>query len=75
MINSSTDLSHHRTYRSVYGGSLVYTYLSIIIRERYKSKVSQGLVIQRVAQNRAIGDSPVAFSCVRKLPGLALVYS
>ncbi len=22
MINSSTDLSHHRTYRSVYGGSL-----------------------------------------------------
>ncbi len=34
MINSSTDLSHHRTYGSVYGGSLVYTYLSIVIREK-----------------------------------------
>ena len=26
------DLSHHRTYRSVYGGSLVFAYLLIVAR-------------------------------------------
>jgi len=29
MINSYTVLSHHRTYRSVYGGSLEISYLCI----------------------------------------------
>jgi hypothetical protein len=33
MIISSTDLSQHRTYGSVYGASLVYTYLLVIIKE------------------------------------------
>jgi hypothetical protein len=47
MINSSTDLSHHHTYRSVYGGSLVYTYLPIVVREEYISKFPYSLVIKR----------------------------
>ena len=32
----NSDLSHHRAYRSVHGGSLVFTYLLII--------ASQGLI-------------------------------
>ena len=35
MIISPTDLSHHRVYRSVHGGSLVFTYFQILLRERW----------------------------------------
>ena len=38
MINSFTVLSHHRTYRSVYGGSLGISYLCISF---WKTKVSK----------------------------------
>ena len=57
-INWAADLSHHRTYGSVYGGSLVFTYFGIIKRKRWISKPLELLYPQGLVYGLTEGDSP-----------------
>lgn len=68
-------LSHHRTNCSVYGGSLNELYFLIYCRHANKTSLFQSIIGNCTFQNRAIGNSPIAFSCVRIFPCLISFYS
>ena len=72
-ISSLSVLSHHRTYRSVYGGSLIYNaHVSVIVREKYVASEVQTVSSDRSMKNMALGNMPVAFPRVGPFPGFGL---
>ena len=73
MINSFTVLSHHRTYRSVYGGSLEISYLCISFCKTKISKILKPFVSKGQSKYRTIGYFPVAFSGVGIFPCLEVI--
>ena len=63
-------LSHHRTYRSVYGGFLIYTTdLFVVVREKDEARLFQAFIRYAPTKDRAIGNTPISFPGVRKFPG------
>ena len=70
-IISLSVLSHHRTYRSVYGGSLIYNaHVSVIVREKDVTSEAEAVNSDRGVEKKAIGDVPITFPCVGPFPCL-----
>lgn len=70
-----TDLSHHRTSGSAYGGFLSFTPLLIIIHKARVAHTSQVLIAYGFREYEAICDAPVAFASVCPPPCLTLFYA
>ena len=63
-MSRSPDLSHHRAYRSVHGGSLVFTYLPVIARHGDIAKTGYFFVGEDSVQHER--RPPYALSAVRQ---------
>ncbi|WP_297570451.1 hypothetical protein, partial [uncultured Anaerovibrio sp.] len=50
-LNKSSDLSHHRAYRSVHGGSLVFTNLQIIAGHRCIALTGYFFILQSMMKS------------------------
>ena len=71
----STDLSHHRTCRSAYGGSYFgchsrYEPIKVTI-----SCLAQDIVIHRPFQNGAISNTPIPFASITPFVCLIFIYT
>ena len=75
-INSLSVLSHHRTYRSVYGGSLIiFSDQLIIIRQEDITSLTKPIGGKRSTKDKTISSVPVAFPSIRPLPSFGFRYS
>ena len=60
---TSRPLSHHRAYRSVHGGSLVFTYLLIVARHGHVTLAGYFLSPPRHIPRRGEGYLFIKFPC------------
>lgn len=75
-IISLSVLSHHRTYRSVYGGSLIiFSDQLIIIRQEDITSLTKPIGGKRSTKDKTISSVPVAFPSIRPLPSFGFRYS
>ena len=75
VISWLADLSHHRTYGSVYGGSLVFTYFQIKLCECRISKFTEFLVVKCSLQHEISAAIPVSIPHVDTYPCLFLFHT